>query len=331
MILALAAAHRGPYEALKPVARAWPGRVAWVLDSTAAAAARAESAAFSRPPSDWDAWLGRSGAAAVLRGTSELPERRNPEAALARAAARRGLPVFALEDFPGNYAGPAAGLAGLFVEFSSLRAHHAARGLDAARVHAFGNPRYARRVPPLRRRRGSAPVVLWAGQPDGRRCRLTLAALAPALRALGATVLLRAHPRDAGGAGAYARLLRGITVVDAGSLPAAEALAASDLAVTQFSSMAVEAAASGVPALFALLPGAGADYLRERAGLERLPWCEDGAAFLLDDPRRARAVLARALLDAPARRAALSAMRAHFGACRGAARRVASKVIGSLR
>lgn len=340
MRLVLTAAHRGPYEALKPVARAWRGPVAWILDGTAAAAARAEGLAFTRPRARWDGWLRLQGPAAVLRGTSELPERTNPEATLARAAARLGLPVFALEDFPGNYLGPAAGLTGLFVEFSALKAHHASRGLDAARVHAFGNPRYARPPRPAlgrseaRRRHGLGrePVALWAGQPDGGACRRTLTVLAPVLRALGVTLLFRAHPRDATWAGGgYRRVLTGLRSLDLTTdrNPGA-GVAASDLVVTQFSSMAVEAAAAGVPALFALLPGAGAGYLASRGGLTRLPWCESGAAFLLSRKKDAPAILARALGDLPARRAAVRAMKAHFDRCRGSAEKVVELIVQSL-
>lgn len=346
MKLLLAAAHRGPYEALKPVAREW-GECLWLLDGTAADAARADGLAFSRPRDvlrrgrGWEDWLKRLSPAAVLRGTSELPERTNPEAAAAKAAARLGLPVFALEDFPGNYLGPAAGLTGLFVEFASLKAHHAKRGLDAARVHAFGNPRYARRPRPALTRSAARrrleldrePAVLWAGQPDGGHCRRTLSALAPALRALGATLIFRAHPRDASWAGGgYLRLLRGLRLVDlTAERDPGTALAAADLVVTQFSSLAVEAAAGGVPALFALLPGAGADYLKSRGGLTRLPWCERGAAFLLDKKRDARFALERALQDQGARRASLRAMAAHVGACRGSARLIVEKVLKSIR
>lgn len=339
MKLILAAVHRGPYESLKPVARAWRGPVAWMLDGTAAAAARAEGLAFTRPRARWDGWLGLQGPAAVLRGTSELPERTNPEAALARAAARLGLPVFALEDFPGNYLGPAAGLTGLFVEFPSLKGHHAARGLEAARVHAFGNPRYVRPPRPAltstaARRRlglGTGPAVLWAGQPDGGHCRRTLSVLAPALKALHATLLFRAHPRDKSRArGAYRRLLSGLSTRDlTADRDPGTALAAADLVVTQFSSMAVEAAVGGVPALFALLPGAGARYLQSRGGLTSLPWCERGAAFLLDDERDAFYVLERALRDRTSRRASLRAMAAHVDACHGGARRIVEKVLKS--
>lgn len=342
--LLLAAAHRGPYEALKPVARKW-GECVWLLDGTAADAASAEGLAFSRPHDalrrcGWEDLLRRLAPAAVLRGTSELPERTNPEAAAARAGARLGLPVFALEDFPGNYRGPSAGLTGLFVEFESLKAHHAGRGLDAARVHAFGNPRYGRRPRPsltraAARRRlglGRGPAVLWAGQPDGGHCRRTLSALAPALRALGATLLFRAHPRDASYAGGgYLRLLQGLNALDltAERDPAA-AVAAADLVVTQFSSLAVEAAAAGVPALFVLLPGAGADYLKSRGGLTRLPWCESGAAFVLERKGDAASALSRALQDRGARRAALRAIRAHFDDCRGSARLIVEKVLKSI-
>lgn len=340
MRLALVASHRGPYEALKPVARAWRGGVSWVLDGTAAAAARAEGLAFSRPPRRWEAWFRRRKISAVLRGTSELPERSNVEAAAARADARGGLPVFALEDFPGNYLGPAAGLTGLFVEFSSLKVHHAKRGLPAARVHAFGNPRYARLPRPAltraaarrRLRLGSGYAVLWAGQPDGGYCRRTLLALAPALRELGATLLFRAHPRDETWAGGgYLRPLQGLRVIDlTAELDPRAALAAADLVVTQFSSMAIEAAAGGVPALFALLPGAGARYLESRGGLTSLPWCESGAAFLLSRKKDAPAILARALGDLPARRAVVRAMKAHFGRCRGSAEKVVELIVQSL-
>ena len=327
----LAAVHKGPYLALAPLERELGARACiWLLSGTAAAERRRAGLAFRPMPRNFAKAVAALAPRGLIRGTSELPERRNPERRLADAFAAAGLPVFAVEDFPGNYtAAPSAPLDALFVAHRTTRLRHARRGVPARKIVVAGNPRYAEPLPSAPSRRaararfglGREPVVLWAGQPDGASGRRTLAALSPALNRAGAVVLFRAHPRDP----AFRRptALAGVRLVDAGREPLWTAVRASDLVLTQFSSLAVEAGRLGVPALFALLPGAGRAYLKRRTGMTALPWCDEGSAFQLDDAGRAGAVLTRALGDAAARRRALARLAAERRKGSGAARRIA--------
>ena len=109
---------------------------------------------------------------AVVVGTSEGVPGGNVEELATCAAVIAGLPVFAIEDFPGNYRQRAdCRLEGLFVE------DDLARNLAGAYIYVTGNPRYdalktidceylrvsTRALLGL----GLQRVVLWAGQPDG--------------------------------------------------------------------------------------------------------------------------------------------------------------------
>lgn len=329
----LAAVHKGPYLALAPLEREFgPRNCVWLLSGTAAAERRRLGLAFHPMPKDFARAVAALSPRGLIRGTSELPESRNPERRLADAFAAAGLPVFAVEDFPGNYtAGPSAPLDRLFVEHRTTRRHHVRRGVPARKIVVAGNPRYAEPLPPAPARGaararyglGREPAVLWAGQPDGALGRRTLEALRPALRRAGAVVLFRAHPRDPFFGRPPSALGRDVRLVDVSREPLWTAVRACDLVVTQFSSLAVEAGRFGVPALFALLPGAGRAYLRCRTGMTTLPWCEEGSAFLLGSAGRAGAALRRALGDAAARRRALRRLADEHRKAAGAARRIA--------
>lgn len=238
-------------------------------------------AALAPLPGDWApevadaAWLKNNGVTALIRGTSELAEDVNPEARLARSAAKLGIPVYAVEDFPGNWQ-DSHPLSGLFVEFDWSRKHHLKRGLKAP-IHVTGNPRYAGMFPVVSSKVSSEPVVLWLGQPDERVCEGTLELLEPAVKAAGAVLLRRRHPRAA-----------------AGPQPRVEQ---ADVVATSFSSVAVEAGFLGIPALFVLLPGLGADYLKRRTGATGLPWVEAGAAFGASTKAELSASLKKALSE----------------------------------
>lgn len=276
-MIAKIAVHAGPRAALGPL----PGE--WAPDAADAA------------------WLKNNGVTALIRGTSELMEDVNPEARLARSAAKLGLPVYAVEDFPGNWQ-DSHSLSGLFVEFDWSRKHHLKRGVKAP-IHVTGNPRYAGMFPVIEPRPVRGPVVVWVGQPDEKVCEGTLTLLEPAVRAAGGILLRRRHPRAA-----------------AGPQPS---IYQADLIASSFSSMAVEAAFCGIPSLFTLLPGLGADYLKRRTGARELPWTLAGAAFGCDDARELPAALAAAL-DPKKREKALERFSRLHEPSKTAAERIAS-------
>lgn len=271
---------------------------------------------MARPPSRPEAWLRALKPAALVRGTSALPAARNYEASLAAAAVRLGIPVYAVEDFPGNYGDDPHALRLLFVEHASSLRHHIARGHDPRHVRVIGALRrpvkFAQITRAAARRRyglaADARVVLWAGQPDARACAGTLRALSAALDAETDVVLYRAHPR--GHTVPPLRLKRS-RVIDVSREPdASTAVRASDAVLTQFSSLAVEAGAAGVPGVFVLLPKWGRRYLLSRTGLDDLPWTKAGAAFAIRRASDARTVIRRAIGDPSARAHALRRWRA---------------------
>lgn len=329
----LAAAHKGSYLALAPLEDALSrSTCVWCLNGTAASTRRGLGLTVTPPPSRPEAWLRALNPAALVRGTSEIPAARNHEARLAEAAVRLGIPVFAIEDFPGNYGDDPSAPSLLFVEHASSRLHHIARGHDHRRVRAVGALRRPGRAPRLtraaaRRRYGlarDARVVLWAGQPDARACAGTLRALSGVLDSETDAILYRAHPRARAVPPPFFKHAR---VVDVSREPdATSAVRASDAVLTQFSSLAVEAGALGVPGIFVLLPKWGRRYLRARTGLDDLPWPQAGAAFAVRRAAEARAVIRRAIGDRHARARALRRWRALSRRGAGAAAAVAAVI-----
>lgn len=338
----LAAVHKGPYLTLAPLERELgAANCVWLLSGTAAGERRRQGLDFEVMTKDCSRAVARLKPRGLIRGTSELREAENPERRLAAAFSAAGLPVFVVEDFPGNYTGdPASRLDGLFVEHETTRRHHLRRGLAADAVIVAGNPRYAQALPPTpsraaarkRYKLGREPVVLWAGQPDGSLGRRTLKALWPALKREGAVVLYRAHPRDKDFGRPPSRPGVRVPVVDvsaeADPLPA---LKACDLVVTQFSSLAIEAGRFGIPSLFVLFPEVGRAYLRRRNGMTRLPWCEEGAAFLLEDKKRAGSTLRAALSGKAVRKKILRRLSDDRRRAVGAAKLIARTLRAAIR
>lgn len=318
-----AAVHMGPYQTLAPLEPLVDGPVLYAVDGIARrhragrGEAFADAAAIAREGGA-SAFFAKHQVRGLVRGTSDDVDGENLEDVLSAAAVAQGLPVIAVEDFPGNFGSPNAGsVDALCVEAETMVAIHAARGVPEARIHVTGNPRYdALRQVDAKTRRGltrgalglgDEPVALWVGQPDSEDSFRTLERVLPALKAARTTLLFRAHPRDPGCmAGRYGSLLAGAgtpvrdvtTTADVTGL-----CCAADLVVTQFSSVAVEAGYLGTPALFALFPDLGGAYMRRRKGYAIPPWCKEKCAFLLDDAKMAAVVVDGAMHDPEAREA----------------------------
>lgn len=275
-----------------------------------------------------------AGAAALVRGCSEVePGAQDLEHRFACLAREGGIPVIAIEDFPGNYrCALRAPLDAVFLE------HAPGSWSEGVACHVERNPRYARwanepyaKLRPACRRQLAleGPVVLWLGQPDSSSSRDTFRVLVPELNFLGATLLFRAHPRDRlYRDGGYVELLAECRKVhDVTNHPRLSGLyAAADLAVTQFSSAAVEAACCGTPAMFVLLPQAGRRLLTALKKLDTLPWIEERAAFVAWEEAAVPDVLARALLDDEARQSVIQQFARRFTPDHRALARIAAKI-----
>jgi len=302
--IALVAVDDGPRSTLEPLA-----------SHLARALPRFEGGAAESEPYWLDAYA-RAGSRLVVVGTSNSAPGRRIESAARRAATRAGLPVAAIEDYPGNYFEvPDSTTRLLIVESAFSERVYRARP---------GTPPPMAIIPPARydRWRGKARkivvprapyTVLWAGQPESNACVATLEWLLPRFAGLPVKLLLRAHPRDpAFGGRVYSELCAhaGIACLDTSTEPVEATLARQpDLVATQFSSVAVDAGFAGVPSLHVLLPHAGGGVLRRMKGYDIPAVCDAGAAFLAtggprDDP------LSVALLDPQAR----ARVMARFGA-----------------
>ncbi len=264
----------------------------------------------ARLPGDWS----RSGEPELLVcGTSDTSGGRAIEAAARRAARRRGASVVVVEDFPGSYVAVPGGEPKLVVVESEFAAGLARAKEGALRTGVCPGVRYdglRRRLAELRRGPESERAVLWIGQPETSDSVKTLRRLLPALVARGTRVWFRAHPRDEGYArGAYA----GLPVEDVTSLPLDECFARRPrAAMTQFSSAAIEAGFWGIPSLNVLFPDAGARALRAKKGYSVPPWCNEGAAFLIESTGEIDQTLDSALLSAQGREQVLQAFDRYF-------------------
>ena len=269
------------------------------------------------------------GARALFCGTSDSAKGRAIETAARRAARKARVSVVALEDYPGNYSDVEGGEADLLIVESEFAADMHRERLPARcpAIWVCPAPRYdeyRRNVARLRasyaQRDRAARSVLWAGQPETADALATLRRIAPALAPLGAALLFRAHPRDAGYRDdAYASFFSriGIPVEDVTARPLEDCFAlAPELVLTQFSSVAAEAGFHGIPAVHLLYPDAGGKTLRAKKGFDLPPCCRAGASFLIRDFGAEAATLEQAIDDAGARAQAIEAFDRYYSAHR---------------
>ena len=304
--IALVAVDDGPRSTLEPLAGHW------AVDLPEIERGEVELEQY------WREVFARAGTRLVVVGTSNSARGRRVESAARHAAARIGLPIAAIEDYPGNFRELLdCPTRLLIVESAFSERVYRARPAAPPPIAVIAPVRYDRR----RGRAQSAIVpqapyaVLWAGQPETNACIATLEWLLPQLAGLPAQLIFRAHPRDpAFGSGIYRELFAraGIECLDVSAEPVETTLARRlDLVVTQFSSVAVDAGFAGVPSLHVLLPHAGGGLLRRLKGYDIPAICDAGAAFLATGGPRDD-ILRVALLDPSARKRVMARFRSYY-------------------
>jgi len=312
------AADGGPQETLRPLAKYCGSTLVEVQDE------RAEHDEF------WGELFTEANPDLLLVGTSDTARGRRIESAARRAAVHGGVPVAAIEDFPGNYYDLPDAPAGLVaVESEFCRALNARKfGARCPQIVVVPPARYdpyrarhaeLRRATAARWKQGAgtSEFVLWAGQPETSDAVCTLKALMPALAAEKASVLFKAHPRDAGYRdGVYPKLFddAGVPFRDVTLQSVEDALAlAPRLVLTQFSSVAVEAGFYGVPSLHVLLANAGGTRLHQKKGYSVPPLCLAGGAAHATEETMLATMLHNALRDENLRARLIGCFDDYFG------------------
>lgn len=243
---------------------------------------RAETA-FSDAPGFWTERLSEARAAMVVTGTSETLHGRACEHAALKAAHCAGLPVAAIEDYPGNYSDEAGAEADLLFVEGDAAADLVRRRLgskcprlatvsparfDTLRRDHMALRRWVRDQWAVGQGAGEPTSLVWIGQPETADCLATLEVVLPFLSGNGFRLLFRAHPRDKGYvSGAYREIARklGTMFHDVTHMRDDEVfLLAPRLAITQYSSMIIQAGFYGIPSVCLLFPGAGGGQLEAK-------------------------------------------------------------------
>lgn len=260
------------------------------------------SAADSRTADYWPQKFSIDKPSVIFIGTSDSPDAFEVEAAARIAAARMNIPTVVIEDFPGNYKGVSGVRDRLLVADGQFSLELAKSRSAVSFESAIAIPGV--RYDPLRGCKRITPVapsrtVLWAGQPETEDSIATLENLAPAIVSLDLHLLFRAHPRDSGyESGDYSDILGklGSKAVDITNTSWNECLRMSPaMTITQFSSVAVELGFSGIPTVFALYRDIGQRRLLKKKGYAIPPMCDEGAAWVIQEPGYEVAALENAL------------------------------------
>lgn len=243
--------------------------------------------------------------AAIVVGTSESMEGRELEAVARTFARATGVRLVVVEDYPGNYRSLQGGCADLLiVESSFSEAHYRAKlkersppmfSVSPMRYDPFRARGRAARLQYRAALKSVGPCVLWIGQPETEIVLGTLEYLCKELSALKVRLLFKAHPRDQGYAsGMYKEFFsqNGDRIIDLTGRDLDHCLSYSPLvALTQFSSMVLEAGFFGVPSIHLLYEELAGELFINQKGYSVPPWCEAGASGLVTKPEETRSIL----------------------------------------
>lgn len=260
----------------------------------------------------------------VVLGTSTSERGIQAEHACLRAACDLGLPTIVVEDMPGNFRSVSQLIPDLVVVESPLVAEHVLKrsdGLHREAIISGASVRYdSLRLQVKKGKRleikNFSRSLVWIGQPETQANLISLGRLLPCLSRMGLKLLFKAHPRDDGyRSGLYAQMFSGLNkkVVDVTDFDMAELLSCRPgMALTHFSSMAIELAFFGVPCCNVLFPDGGGKLYKEMSGLQRPFLCEVGGSGTISKMASIECELGRLLFDESARKAQMARFDDYF-------------------
>ena len=176
------------------------------------------------------------------------------------SATQMNIPLVCVEDYPGNYLSHEEAIPDLLlVESESvIKMLKTKFGKLSPKFQTGANIRYAKYKKFSQKNdiffvNNRSPDILWIGQPDTYNCKKVLLRILPELRRLNARLLFKAHPDDEGYYNSEYRTLlsnKNFKIKDISSLTFQECLKFEPrLAITQYSSLAIEASFNQIPTI----------------------------------------------------------------------------------
>ena len=275
---------------------------------------------------------------AVVLGTSRSERGSKAEQACLRAACDMRLAVIVVEDMPGNYLPVRDLVPDLVVVESAPVANYVRQRTDGPKPAAIISGASVR-YDPLRLQamqgerieiKNHSRHLVWLGQPETQANLFSLERLLPHVSSMGLEMLFKAHPRDDGyRKGLYQRLFatykRGF--LDVSDCETKILISYPPrLALTHFSSMAIELAFMGTPCCNVLFPESGGRIYREMTGLHRPFLCEVGGSGTISGEVSIKRELERLLFDMVARKAQMACFDEYFDIANLQQPRVASAI-----
>jgi hypothetical protein len=247
----------------------------------------------------------------IVVGTSRSELGLSLESQCRIIAKKLGLPLVAIEDYPGNYQEVPFGQVDLMIVESNLAE------LAVVQKFGFNSPKISvgasLRFDHLRNNNKSYQLtlpkrgdgLLWLGQPETQDALTSLSRLLPQVEKLGMRFLFRAHPRDVGyKLGSYAQFFSKYSEIvhDVSDIETSALLTLNPcLTLTHFSSMAIELAFYGIPSVHLLFPDAGGATLSEINGYRVPHICSAGGSIAIFSEQDLMSLLPAIIFDLPTR------------------------------
>lgn len=247
----------------------------------------------------------------IVIGTSRSNLGISLEAQCRIKAKKLGLPLVAIEDYPGNYLHLSEGEVDLLIVESSLAEFAVSQKLGIycppTSVGASFRYDYLRKKNKYNEllKNNNSREILWLGQPETQDALRSLSRLLPFVKDLNMSLFFRAHPRDTGyKSGSYAQLFTKYSefINDVSELNSEAVFQLNPcLSVTHFSSMSIELAFCGIPSMHFLFPDSGGATFKKLTGYDTPCVCKAGGSIAISNQEELEVLLPLQIFDMPSR------------------------------